>query len=158
MIREVITQLDKEEEDDVTKKDWCEVEQSENKADKESDMSTLQTNINAYEEAVEASKSNIELANEDLQSNRESQESEAAMRKEAHQDFQGNLANLQDAEAILKKAVEVLSKYYDWLKRATGAHSYEKKAGKDSGGGNLERLAGKSIEELEEACSARPDC
>merc|ERR1719263_2138939 len=102
MIREVITQLDKEEDDDVAKKDWCEVEQSTNEADKESDMSTLQTNINAYEEAVEASKSNIELANEDLKTNRDSQTSETSNRKEAHELFQETLGNLQDAESILK--------------------------------------------------------
>merc|ERR1719453_1701957 len=60
MIREVITQLDKEEEDDVTKKD------------------------------------------------RESQSSETDNRKEAHELFQETLGNLQDAEAILKKACSEL--------------------------------------------------
>merc|ERR1719191_1468387 len=36
--------------------------------------------------------------------------------------------------------------------------TYEEHAGKDSGGGNLERLEGLSVEELEKACSEKPEC
>jgi len=68
------------------------------------------------------------------------------------------LKNLQDAEKILAKATEVLTKFYDWLHKHNAAHSYREEAGKDSGGGNLERIEGASQAELEEACSGKPEC
>merc|ERR1719453_1413022 len=157
-IRDIIALIEKEEQADQNKKAWCETETEKNKADKETDIGTLETSINNLEIAVEETKTNIEQAKEDLGSNRESQAAETSNRKEAHQNFQVSLQNAQDAEAILGKAIEVLTKYYDFLKRATGPHTYTTHTGKDSGGHNLERLAGKSVEELEEACSANPAC
>merc|ERR1719265_2051298 len=160
-IRDIIANIEKEEQADQNKKAWCETEQSENEAnkdDKETDIDTLETNINNLQIAAEESKTNIEQANEDLGSNREAQAAETSNRKDAHAVFQSTLTNAQDAETILTKAIEVLTKYYDFLKRATGPHTYTTHTGKDSGGGNIERLAGKSIDELEEACSANPAC
>merc|ERR1719321_556465 len=46
-----------------------------------------------------------------------------------------------------------------WTRPArSGPHHYEKKAGKDSGSGNMTRIPEASVEELEEACSADPGC
>jgi hypothetical protein len=68
------------------------------------------------------------------------------------------LSNCEDAEKILAKAIEVLTKYYEFLHSHNAEKTYEEKAGKDSGGGNLERLEGLSVEELEKACSEKPEC
>jgi len=61
-------------------------------------------------------------------------------------------------EGTLDKALKVLTKFYDWLHAKSGPHHYEKKAGKDSGSGNMKRMPEASVEELEEACSADPAC
>merc|ERR1719265_1174725 len=56
------------------------------------------------------------------------------------------------------KATKVLTKFYDWLHAKNGAHHYEKKAGKDSGGSNIKRIPEASVDMMEEACSADPSC
>ena len=53
---------------------------------------------------------------------------------------------------------EVLTKYYEFLHSHNAEKTYEMKKGKDSGGGNLEQLQGLSVEELEKACSEKPEC
>merc|ERR1719311_937314 len=72
--------------------------------------------------------------------------------------YQKNVHNLVEAEKILTKATAVLQKFYDWLHAKTGPHHYEKKEGKDTGGGNLKRIPEASTSDLEEACSADPNC
>merc|ERR1719420_2462320 len=79
-------------------------------------------------------------------------------RTNAHAVFKETLSNCEDAEKILAKAIEVLTKYYEFLHAHNAEKSYEEKPGKDSGGGNLERLEGLSVEELEKACSEKPEC
>jgi len=161
MVQDMISLIDKEQTDDETKKSWCESEQStneENKADKETDIGTLETNINNLEISRDATTTNIAQAKEDLTTNRNSQESETSGRKDANAQFTTSLANCQDAEKILVKATEVLTKYYDWLHAHTAPHTYAPHPGKDSGGNNLERLDSTDPEKLEEACSAKPEC
>jgi hypothetical protein len=161
LIEKSITIIDDEEKADVEKKDWCESEQTtnnDNKADKEGDMATLEDQINQLEISISESKSSIEDATTDLKDNRDSQASTTKTRDEAHAQFSENVKNMQEAEKILAKATEVLTKYYTYLHSHNAEKSYAKKAGKDSGGGNLQRLSGKSVAELEEACSETPDC
>jgi len=160
-IEKMIDLIDDEEEADQDKKAWCEQTQSENranKADKQTDLSTLQTNIDNLGIALETTKSNIEAATEDLKSNRESQETETETRRAENAQFRTNLANCEEASKILAKAIAVLKKYYEWLHRHNGAHSYANRGNVDSGGGNLEKLNGKTVTELEAACSERPEC
>merc|ERR1719355_642 len=90
--------------------------------------------------------------------NRETQTTTTTSRKEENALFHEELKNAQDVQAILAKAIEVLEKYYAFLHSHNAEKTYAEKSGKDSGGSNLERLAGKSVEELEEACSAKPEC
>jgi len=120
-IRSIIELIDKEEEEDHKKKDWCEKVQGENeqsKADKESDLQTLEVNLNTLETAVTQSKGNIEQAEDDLKSNRAAQADETKMRKESHAVFQKGLADAQEAEKIVEKAVEVLTKFYARIEAA----------------------------------------
>merc|ERR1719487_2602367 len=161
MINKTIGVIEAEEADDVQKKETCIEEQEtneKNKLDKETDIQTLESNIDALEVAIEGTKESITLATEDLGLNRDSQKSTTATRTDAHAVFTETLSNCEDAEKILAKAIEVLKKYYEFLHSHNAEKSYEEKAGKDSGGGNLERLEGLSVEELEKACSEKAEC
>merc|ERR1719326_1206458 len=161
MINKTISIIEAEEADDVEKKDTCIEEQEtneKNKADKEKDIQTLEANINELKVAIEGTTESIALATEDLGLNRDSQASTTKTRTDAHAVFKETLSNCEDAEKILAKAIEVLKKYYEFLHSHNAEKTYEEKPGKDSGGGNLERLEGLSVEELEKACSEKPDC
>jgi len=161
MINKTIGIIEAEEADDVEKKETCIEEQTtneKNRDDKEKDIQTLESNIDALKVAIEGTEESITLATEDLGLNRDSQASTTATRKGAHAVFTETLSNCEDAEKILAKAIEVLTKYYEFLHAHNAEKSYDMKKGKDSGGGNLERLAGLSVEELETACSEKPEC
>jgi len=161
MINKTISIIEAEGEDDVKKRDTCVEEQTtneENKGFKEKDMQTLEANINALDVAIEGTKESISLATDDLALNRDSQASTTKTRTDAHAVFTETLSNCEDAEKILAKAIEVLQKYYAFLHSHNAEKTYEEKPGKDSGGGNMERLEGLSVSELEEACSEKPEC
>merc|ERR1719443_2495572 len=161
MINKTISIIEAEGEDDVKKRDTCVEEQTtneENKGFKEKDMQTLEANINALDVAIEGTKESISLATEDLALNRDSQASTTKTRTDAHAVFTETLSNCEDAEKILAKAIEVLQKYYAFLHSHNAEKTYEEKPGKDSGGGNMERLEGLSVSELEKACSEKPEC
>merc|ERR1719379_2801812 len=129
MIRKTIDVIAAEGKADEDKHAWCDTEQTTNTA-----------------------------TTEDLAANRETQKDTTETRKGRNELFHENLKNLQDAQRILAKAIDVLTKYYAFLHSHNAEKSYTEHAGKDSGGANLERLAGKSQTELEEACSANPGC
>merc|ERR1719443_226171 len=161
MINKTVSIIEQEETDDVQKKETCKTEQTtneENKDHKETDIQTLESNINELKVAIEGTQNSIVLATEDLGLNRDSQASTTATRKDAHAVFTETLSNCEDAEKILHKAIEVLQKYYAFLHSHNAEKTYTEHPNKDSGGGNLERLAGLSVEELETACSEKPEC
>jgi len=161
MIRKTIDVIAAEGKADEDKHAWCDTEQTTNtanKEDKEADMGTLEGNIGQLDISITDIKENIKLATEDLAANRETQKDTTETRKGRNELFHENLKNLQDAQRILAKAIDVLTKYYAFLHSHNAEKSYTEHAGKDSGGANLERLAGKSQTELEEACSANPEC
>merc|ERR1719174_1491135 len=166
MIRETITVIEEEEKTDVEKKDWCRTPEKtgeqdvneQNQADKETDMATLEGNIGQLQISIDDTKENIKLATEDLNMNRETQTTTTTTRKESNALFHEELKNCQDVQAILAKAIEVLTKYYEFLQSHNAEKTYAEHASKDSGGINLERLAGKSVDELKEACNAKPEC
>jgi len=161
MINKTISIIETEETNDVQKKETCVEEQTtngENAQHKETDIQTLESNINELKVAIEGTHQSIALATEDLGLNRDSQKSTTQTRTDAHAVFTETLSNCEDAEKILRKATEVLQEYYAFLHSHNAEKSYEEYKNKDSGGGNLERLAGLSIEELEKACSEKPEC
>jgi len=166
MIRSTIEVIEEEGKADTEKHEWCRTEQKsgeqdvneQNQEDKETDMGTLEGNIKQLDISITDMKENIRLATEDLNTNRETQKTTTSNRKEKNALFHKELKNCQDVQAILAKAIEVLEKYYAFLHSHNAKKTYKEHAGKDSGGSNLERLAGKSTEELEEACNAKPEC
>merc|ERR1719310_436320 len=149
MIRNTITLIEEEEKTDVEKKDWCRTPEQtgeqdvneQNQADKEKDMSTLEGNIGQLQISIDDTKENIRLATEDLNTNRETQTTTTTTRKDENTLFH-----------------EVLTKYYEFLHSHNAEKTYAEHSGKDSGGSNLERLPGKSVDELKEACNAKPEC
>merc|ERR1719460_1916862 len=161
MIRKTIDVIAEEGKADDDKHAWCDTEQTtnnENLGHKETDVGTLEGNIGQLEISIRDTKENIRLATEDLGTNRDTQKSTTETRKGRNDLFHENLKNQQDAQRILAKAIDVLTKYYEFLHSHNAVKTYTEHSGKDSGGGNLERLAGKSQTELEEACSANPEC
>merc|ERR1719335_2072277 len=122
------------------------------------DIGTLTTNLGNLNTVLTDTKANIEAATSDLTTCRESQATETESRQAANAVFQTTLANTQEAEKILTRAIGVLKKYYAYLHASQGSHSYVMHGKTDSGGANIERLAGKSVDELKEACSEMAEC
>jgi hypothetical protein len=160
-LHKMINLIDKEEAKDTATLAVCEDEQTggnEDKDTKESALSNLNQTINTLQTGIKDSLKSIADNEDSLASNRESQTDETADREAEHAAYLKNVANLEEAEKILTKSIEVLTKYYDYLERTNGPKVYVEKAGKDSLGGNSKRLPTASTEELEEACNDDPNC
>jgi len=160
-LHKMIKVIDHEEEKDSATLAVCEKEQTggnEDKETKESALSTLNQTINTLQTGIKDSTKSIEDNEDSLASNRESQTTETEDRAAEHDAYLKNVANLEEAEKILTKAIDVLTKYYDYLNRANAPKTYVEHSGKDSLGANSKRLATASQEELEEACNEDPGC
>jgi len=161
MINKTITSIDAEEEDDVKKKDACETQQTEGGdkvTSKGEEIAGLENKINGLEISIEDSQGEISVSSEDLDTNRKSQASTTATRNDQNAQFKKSLKNLQDAEKILAKSIEVLTKYYKYLDSHNAEKTYVVHDGVDAGGGNMMKLDGKTVTELENACNADPVC
>merc|ERR1719182_854439 len=123
-----------------------------------SDQQQKTHEITTLTEKTKDSTKAIEDNEDSLASNRESQTTETEDRAAEHDAYLKNVANLEEAEKILTKAIDVLTKYYDYLNRANAPKTYVEHSGKDSLGGNTERLPIATQEELEEACNKDPAC
>merc|ERR1719160_1431637 len=168
----VIAELDamveliaKEEKADDEQKAWCDSEREDSHgqlADKTDNKESLEGKVVELTDTIENADSGLkkQLADENtaLAENRKEQADSTENRGLENAAYQGNIVNLVNAEKTLDKALKVLKKFYDWLHAKTGPHSYEKKAGKDSGSSNIKRIPEATVEELEEACSADPGC
>jgi hypothetical protein len=160
-LHKMIGVIDREEAKDVATLGVCEDEQTgggEDKEAKESQLETLNSTINTLTTGIKDSVKSLEDNNASLASNRESQTTETEDREAENIAYMKNVANLEEAEKILTKSIEVLTKYYDYLDRANAEKTYVEHSGKDSLGGNTERLPIATQEELEEACNKDPAC
>jgi hypothetical protein len=160
-MEKMIAGIDKEEAKDYRDKTWCDNEEDGGEADAdehEANLGTLNQTISSLQTGITESMDSIADSEESLASNRETQAEETDLRGKEHDASVANVANLEDAEAIISKAIEVLQKYYDYLEAHNAPKSYAEHSGKDSRGGNYKRLPGATQEELEEACNANADC
>ena len=114
-------------------------------------------NIGQLQISIDDTKENIRLATEDLNMNRETQTTTTTTRKEENALFHEELKNSQDVQAILAKAIEVLTKYYEFLHSHNAEKTYAEHASKDSGGSNLERAQGRGRSECESAETSTRD-
>lgn len=162
LISKQIAAIDTEQLADDSKKAWCTTEQAANNANlgsKNGAITSLNSTAATLAGSISTAEGNIETTLASIQTNAETQEEETQDRHEENAEYNTAHQNMVDAEAILSKAIEVLTKFYKWLRAHEGAHSYVEAAGKDTPPTwNLERLAGKSADELAEACSLEPKC
>merc|ERR1719453_2891351 len=150
--------IDREEAKDVATLAVCEDEQTGGGEDKETKESALSTLNDTFNTGIKDSTKSIEDNEDSLASNRESQAEETADRAAENSAYIKNVENLEEAEKILTKSIEVLTKYYDYLERTNAPKTYVEHSGKDSLGANYKRLPTASQEELEEACNADANC
>merc|ERR550514_1307042 len=168
VIKSIVNQMkviDEEEKADDDKKAFCDDERTKNDemlATKKSNIETLEGDIASLKDEIEnpetGLKATLAQGQQNLKDTKNSQASATETRAAENAEYQKNIANLVEAEKIIDKAKGVLSKFYDWLHAKQGPHHYDEKAGKDSGGATIKRIPEASVEELEEACSALPEC
>merc|ERR1719158_682170 len=168
----LITEIDnmveliaKEEKADDEQKAWCDSEREESHDSldvKTTSKESLEGKVVELTDTIENAETGLKksLADENtkLAENRKDQADETETRGLENAAYQGNIVNLVNVEKTLDKALKVLKKFYDWLHAKTGPHHYEKKAGKDSGSGNMKRIPEATVDELQEACTADPGC
>jgi len=162
---EMIAIITKEEKEDMEQKSWCDSEREENHdqlSSKIDSQDSLMGEITQLTDDIENEETGLKKQMADLQAkldeNRKAQADEIEDRGMENVAYQANVKNLVKAEETISKATKVLKKFYDWLHKKQGPHHYDKKAGKDSGIGNMKRIAGASVEQLEDACSEDPNC
>jgi len=107
---------------DKNKLDWCNTERTENDkalAGKKSDIISLGETIDKLDTTINdpdtGLKAQIEETETTLVQNTESQKEETKQRTEDNVAYQANIANLVQAQSILKKGTKVLKAYYDDL-------------------------------------------
>merc|ERR1712232_196552 len=133
----VLTEIDKmlkviveEGKADKENLDWCNEERTDNDADladKLNELDTLSGEINELTTTIDdpetGLKAQIKQTEKSLSENVETQKSETKERQDANRLYQEDIKNLVAAEAILKKAIKVLSKYYDKLEKRMAAEA-----------------------------------
>jgi len=162
---QMIAIINKEEKEDMEQKSWCDSEREENHVQLQAKIDgqdALNGDITQLLDEIENEETGLKKQLADLQAkldeNKKAQADEIEDRGMENVAYQANVKNLVQAQSIVAKATKTLKKFYDWLHKKQGPHHYDKKGGKDSGIGNMKRIAGASIEQLEDACSDDPAC
>lgn len=152
-IDEMITAMKQQQEDEVKKNDWCEAEIHSNEVattktddrreDLEAKIGELESSSKALEEGITDAKAQIKQAEVNLQ--RASQD-----RRKENIEFQKTVADQTTTMAILRKAVDRLSAFYDLLQtkqRATAGQTppQQKEYKPNSGAGGVMEMIEKLI-------------
>jgi hypothetical protein len=125
----VLVEIDKikkviheEAEADKEKKEWCEKEQKNSKADlesKKSEIKTLEGEIDKLDETINDPKTGLKVQIPEKEAaivqNQEAQKEATEDRKKEHVAYKADVVNLVDAEDLLEKAIKVLKRYYETL-------------------------------------------
>lgn len=105
---------------DKKKFDWCAAERSkskESKTEKETQIGNFKSELLELKETltgpVDGLEATLEKAEKDLKENQDDQVKETSDRKKENKDYQKNIANLQNAQGLIDKALSVLKKFYD---------------------------------------------
>jgi hypothetical protein len=161
MINTAIGVIDEEKKEDAAKDAFCTKAQGESnsaQSDAEGEMSSLTSQIDQLKVDIDTSETNIADAKQNLADNREAQRVATEQRQKEKAAFDAADKNAVATQQLLTEALKVLEDYYAFLHSHNAQKSYKKHAAVDSGGGNLERIEGASIADLEKACSAKPEC
>lgn len=104
---------------DKKKFDWCAAERAkskESKTEKETQIGNFKAALlelkGTLTGPVDGLEATLSKAEEDLKENEEDQEKETADRKKENKEYQKNIANLQNAQGLVDKALSVLKKFY----------------------------------------------
>jgi len=164
-IVQMIAVIAKEGDADEQQLAWCDSERTEThdqRDQKESHLATvlgqidsLNSTVNDVETGLKTQLGNL---NDELKELRRDKKFEVKARSDENRIYQQDIMHLQEAQDTLKKATETLKKFYSWMQRRMGAHHYDMYEGRDAAGGNLKRLKGATVDELEEACSQDASC
>lgn len=118
----MVSLIEKEGKADADKLAWCKSERSRSDAsivEKTNSIDALTSSIQELKNAIENPKTGLKVMIEDKESaldqNRASQASETQQRAQENLAYQKDIANLVEAESMLKQAISVLRKYYDNL-------------------------------------------
>eukprot|EP00403_Amphidinium_massartii_P037075 CAMPEP_0178446214 /NCGR_PEP_ID=MMETSP0689_2-20121128/40666_1 /TAXON_ID=160604 /ORGANISM="Amphidinium massartii, Strain CS-259" /LENGTH=751 /DNA_ID=CAMNT_0020070987 /DNA_START=64 /DNA_END=2316 /DNA_ORIENTATION=+ len=122
-IDKMLAVITKEGENDVASKEWCAKEQGRVSSElqgKEGDISDLTDEIGKLEDIIQRPVTGlleqIAKGETDLQQNRKNQQSETEQRKEANAAYQKDVKELQKAEDLLQRAIQVLDTYYQKIR------------------------------------------
>jgi len=134
-IDDMVAMLKEQQAEEVKKSDWCKAELQENdmatakttdhKADLESKISELGTNIQALEDGIADAKGQIAQNQLDLQRAAEN-------RKAENLDFQKTVADQMATVEVLKKALDKLATYYDFVQTGKKVASAAKAGARSS--------------------------
>lgn len=104
---------------DKKKFDWCAAERAkskESKSEKDTQIGSFKAELlelkGTLTGPVDGLEATLVKAEEDLKENEEDQEKETADRKKENKEYQKNIANLQNAQGLVDKALSVLKKFY----------------------------------------------
>lgn len=118
-IKKMIAIIDEEQKADEEQKKWCETERDEyhtNKEKAESSILDLQDTIAELDDSINNEetgfKALIKADEESLKANHANQVDGTSQRAEENKAYQTNIKNIVAAEDLLKKAIDVLNKYY----------------------------------------------
>lgn len=122
-IKKMITLISAEEERDDNQKAWCDSERDKTNTDigvKTNQIAALKTEIDELVAAIEDPETGLKVSitnsEVSLKQNYENQLSETKDRTEDNLEYQGNIANLVEAQGLLGRAVVVMTKYYDKIR------------------------------------------
>jgi len=129
-IEKMLKLIVKEEKADKDNLDWCNAERTENNGvldQKVDDIDTLNTEIDSLDNSINdpatGLKKQIQDKEKALRDNIATQKSETKERTAENLLYQEDIKNLVAAESILKKAIKVLSAYYDKLAKQMAAEA-----------------------------------
>lgn len=135
-IDKMIALIDDEEIADQAKFDWCEDEREKKNGElttANQQLLTLKAQMSEIESAIKNEENGlivtIKNTEDNLASNRDSQQEQTEMRTKDNLAYQQDIATLVEAEDLLTKAVTVLKKYYQEALKDAGSAMLQRRAG-----------------------------
>jgi hypothetical protein len=135
-IDKMIALIDDEEIADQAKFDWCEDEREKKNGElttANQQLLTLKAQMSEIESAIKNEENGlivtIKNTEDNLASNRDSQQEQTEMRTKDNLAYQQDIATLVEAEDLLTKAVSVLKKYYQEALKDAGSAMLQRRAG-----------------------------
>jgi hypothetical protein len=168
-VDKVIVRINNEGQADIDKQDWCTAERATNNAavaDASTQIATLEGQMGVLTSDMEALQEVIDDTNSDINDMKDAIKAQTDSRRAAYLEYSMEMKTLVTTSKIVDKAIASLKKFYDWLAKRDGPHTYGTDAAspttctanKDAGGGNYKRMPDATKADLEAACSDDVKC